>query len=358
MGNLISNSEYGVFSESLYDKSFSTSTPTHGHFELTFRCPLACDFCYCSCYISDAHVARELNTDQVIRILEEAAQMGCLWITFSGGDPFLRKDFITIYKHAQSLGLIVSVFCSGLIFTQEWRELFKSYPPFKLEFPLYGSSAAVHEAVSGIKGSFSKIITNLKRMQEDGISVRVKTKVTKKNLADVQSLRNFLEDEFQLEFRSNYFLYPKLNGDSEHLSERLSKEEIVALEKEISFEKCDSKTEILSEDLGEASVSTKLFRCAAGVNSFYVNPYGELNFCTYVRQSSYDLKQGSLKEGMAKLRRELLQLEYPKGSACGTCSIQGSCQNCPGHAYLETGTLEGKSDYLCEVNKALSGAIE
>ena len=95
----------------------------------------------------------------------------------------------------------------------------------------------------------------------------------------------------------------------------------------------------------------RLFRCAAGVNLFYVNPYGKLNFCSYLRAVSYDLAGGSLLEGVRSLRERLLGQERDEGAPCKTCSIYGSCESCPAKAYLATGDMHSRDPDLCELNQ-------
>ncbi len=341
--------DYATFSARMYEKTFRAKIPSHGHFELTFRCPLKCGFCYCACYTSPEHTRRELATEEVLRILDEAAAGGCLWITFSGGDPFLRPDFRRIYDRALSLGMIVSIFCSGLLLSDEWLEHLMATKPLKIEVPLYGVTAQVYEMVSGKKGTFAPAMKNIRRMVAAGLPVKLKTKLTKQNLSEALLVKDFVEKELGLEFYPNYYLYPRLDGTRDHLVDRLSPKEIQEWEKIVEFDACDSGSE------AQTNTDSRLFRCAAGVNSFYINPYGELNFCTYVREGSWDLRKGSIAEGVAELRKLLLERSYPEGSSCRSCGIQSSCQNCPGHAVLETGLLEGKSDYLCEVNHVLQG---
>lgn len=347
---MIKTESYGAFSSALYDKTFLAKVPSHGHFELTFRCALKCGFCYCTCYTDTSHTQHELSTQEVLRILTEAAEGGCLWITFSGGDPFIRKDFRQIYDHALSLGMIVSIFCSGLILTDEWLDHLCNTRPLKIELPFYGITESTYDAVAGKKGAFPLALQNIKRMTQRGLPVKLKTKITKKNVHEAESIKNFVEEKLGLEFSPNYYLYPRLDGSTDGVEDRLSPLEIKKLEEKFQFEGCGSSTSNQAISMDEEIDNPAAFRCAAGINSFYVNPYGELNFCTYVRESSFDLRKGGIAEGVALLRSSLLTKQYSIGSSCRTCAIQASCQNCPGHAVLETGSLLGKSDYLCEVN--------
>ena len=121
--------EYQDFALRVYDKGFETETLTMGQIELTFDCPLKCVFCYCTPYMKPEFTRRELSTERWLGVLDEAAEAGCLWMTFSGGDPFMRRDFREIYDHARALGMIVTIYCSGLILTDEWVAHLRELPP-------------------------------------------------------------------------------------------------------------------------------------------------------------------------------------------------------------------------------------
>jgi len=45
--------------------------------------------------------ARELTYDDYTRLLDELADLGCLWLLFSGGEIFARRDFLDIYAYAK-----------------------------------------------------------------------------------------------------------------------------------------------------------------------------------------------------------------------------------------------------------------
>ncbi|MBI3557819.1 MAG: radical SAM protein, partial [Deltaproteobacteria bacterium] len=343
----IAEQEYGDFSARLYGKAYNGRIPAVGHFELTFKCPLECMFCYCTVYTSPEHTRREVTTEQAVRILDQAADAGCLWMTFSGGDPFIRPDFMQIYNHAIARGLICTIFCSGLLATDEWIRHLQKNPPLKIELPLYGITKATYEATSGKKNTFERAVANIRKMIAAGLPIRIKSKIIDLNAHEVPALKHFVETELGVDFNPSWDLYPRLDGSKDHLAHRLNPLEVRKLEALNDGPMgCESSTANLVSD----ELNPKVFRCASGVNSFYVNPYGELNFCTFVRQASYDLKTGNIAHGVAQLYDHLLSMTYDDGTSCKSCAIQGSCGNCPGHAVLETGSLTGKSQYLCDEN--------
>ena len=72
--------------------------------ELTERCDNRCIHC-CINLPEHDHEAREreLSTDRVLGILDEAAALGGLLVRFTGGEVLLREDLEPIYLYARRL---------------------------------------------------------------------------------------------------------------------------------------------------------------------------------------------------------------------------------------------------------------
>ena len=65
--------------------------------------------------------------------MDEIHKEGCLWLTFTGGDPLVREDFLEIYSHAKKKGFIVTIFTNGQAFTKEIFDYLGKSPPFSIE---------------------------------------------------------------------------------------------------------------------------------------------------------------------------------------------------------------------------------
>ena len=112
--------------------------------------------------------AEELTTAAVKAALNEWAAAGVLFLTLSGGEPLLRKDFADIYRYARELGLVVTVFTNGTRLTDAIADLFRELPPRKVEISLYGATAATHDAITGIPGSHAAAWAGIRRLLANG----------------------------------------------------------------------------------------------------------------------------------------------------------------------------------------------
>ena len=84
--------------------------------ELTYRCPLHCAFCYNPTDFRS--VGRELETDEWLRVLEEARALGSVQLGLSGGEPLVRSDLEIIVGAAHRLGFYTNLITSGVGLTE------------------------------------------------------------------------------------------------------------------------------------------------------------------------------------------------------------------------------------------------
>ncbi|MFC4313449.1 pyrroloquinoline quinone biosynthesis protein PqqE [Steroidobacter flavus] len=86
-------------------------------FELTYRCPLQCVFCYNP--IDFAKVENELTTEEWLRVLREARALGSVQLGLSGGEPLVRDDVEEIAAEAHRLGYYTNLITSGVGLSRE-----------------------------------------------------------------------------------------------------------------------------------------------------------------------------------------------------------------------------------------------
>ncbi|HEY2394839.1 MAG TPA: pyrroloquinoline quinone biosynthesis protein PqqE [Rudaea sp.] len=80
--------------------------------ELTYRCPLHCVFCYNP--VDFARDETEISTDDWLRVLREARELGAVQCGFSGGEPLQRADLEMLVEEARRLGYYTNLLTSGI----------------------------------------------------------------------------------------------------------------------------------------------------------------------------------------------------------------------------------------------------
>ncbi|MDP4301194.1 pyrroloquinoline quinone biosynthesis protein PqqE [Leptothrix discophora] len=82
--------------------------------EVTYRCPLHCVFCYNPLDFAATGKGQELSTEDWLRVLREARELGAVQCGFSGGEPLERDDLEVLIAEAHRLGYYTNLLTSGV----------------------------------------------------------------------------------------------------------------------------------------------------------------------------------------------------------------------------------------------------
>ena len=150
--------------------------PFSGSLALTHRCNLGCIHCYAKEEPQTQDISTpEMSFDQWKKIITEIKDAGCLYLLLTGGEPLLREDFSKIYSFAKSHGFLVTVFTNGTLVTAAMADLFSQLPPQRIEITLYGASAATHDRITAVPGSFERCRRGIELLLERGIHISLKS---------------------------------------------------------------------------------------------------------------------------------------------------------------------------------------
>ena len=343
----IPNISYTQFGEALYKQVTEERIPVNGSIELTFRCNLRCAHCYCNLPASDQDaMGKELNTDEVLHILDQISEAGCLWLLITGGEPLLRKDFLDVYTYAKKKGFITTLFTNGTLLTSEIADYLAELPPHMVEITLYGATQETYERITGVPGSFSRCRKGIELLLERKIPLGLKTMAMTLNHKEVFQIKEYAEG-LGLKFRFDPLLNPRLDGSKMPCDFRLSPEEVVTLD--LGDEKRVKEWREFCEKFVGPFHSDGLFDCGAGISTFHIDPYGQMSACEMIRFQSYDLRSGSFQQGWYEVIPKFLELKPTGDYPCGRCELASLCGQCPGWAWLEHTNPETPVDYLCNI---------
>jgi len=342
--------EYRNFSWHLHKKA--GHKPIVVQIELTYRCPIHCVYCYVDCYNNTALAKNEISTKDVQRLMDKLYDAGCLWLTFTGGDPMIRDDFLKLYDYAKNKGFIFSVMTSLVSLNDAILQKMSEKPPFSISMTLNGVTEKTYEKISQVKGSFKKVMTNIDKVLKARLPLEIKTLISKSNIHEVDKIRKFIESR-NLTFSSSALIFARLNGDVGNCRHRLSVDDVM----KISFsEKLECAPEPEKTGRNNAKIEVgpqtdRFYKCAVGNGQWCVNPQGRLHICSYVREPSYDLLKGDVALGVRLLSDYVKNEKFSKDFECRHCKIWHLCQFCPGKAKLEVGDEEKVIPYFCELAK-------
>jgi radical SAM protein with 4Fe4S-binding SPASM domain len=342
---------YGDFSRSVHEYYGGYRVPLEASIEVTRRCPLQCLHCYNNLPMGDQQSLRdELTTQEHFRLLDEIADLGILWLLFTGGEIFARKDFLDIYAHAKSKGFLITLFTNGILISEKIADFLAEYPPFAIEITLYGRTRKTYEALTGIPGSYDRCLRGIEFLRQRGLPLKLKTVPTTVNKHEVLAMKQFAE-ELGVEFKFDSLVNPRIDCSQSPLAVRLSPEEVVALDLHSPGMAAEYR-QLAQRDMGcsaHVEIGETVYSCGGGMKSFAVDPFGRMSVCVLSHRDSYDLRTGSVKEGWENFLLAVRNRKRTRISKCVHCKLQSLCSMCPANGELESGDAETPVDFLCEV---------
>jgi radical SAM protein with 4Fe4S-binding SPASM domain len=341
---------YGEFSLGLHHHFGDKRAPIDVSIEMTRRCPLDCQHCYNNLPMGDiAARNRELSKQEYEAILDELADMGVIWLLFTGGEIFARKDFLEIYTYAKQKGFLITLFTNGILINEKIADYLVDFPPFAIEITLYGRTKETYEVLTQLPGSYDRCMRGIRLLRERGLPLKLKTVGTKVNSHEVIGMREFAEQELGVDFKFESLINPRIDCSQAPLQVRLSPEEVVALD--LNWPKLAGEyRQLLEQTIAKpAKPESTVYVCGGGVKSFAIDPYGHMSICVISHQESYSIRAGSVREGWEQFLFKVRQRERTRPTKCDTCRIQSVCSMCPANGELENGDQESPVDFLCEV---------
>jgi radical SAM protein with 4Fe4S-binding SPASM domain len=354
----VASASYGEFSAELHDRLGDKRAPMEVSLEVTRRCPLECQHCYNNLPMGDLKAKnRELSKEEYFGILDELAGMGVLWLLFTGGEIFARKDFLEIYTHAKRKGFLITLFTNGILINEKIADYLREYPPFAIEITLYGRTRETYEALTDIPGSFDRCMKGIQHLVERKLPLKLKTVGTSINKHEVLGMKHFAEQELGVEFKFDSLINPRIDCSSAPLAVRLSPEDVVALDLHWPKVAAEHKANLDRERDLPVSARKTVYSCGGGLNSFAVDPYGLMTICVLSHQEGYDVRKGSVREGWDHFLFSVRKRQRQRPTKCTTCRIRSVCSMCPANGELENGDAESPVEFLCEVAHLRAAAL-
>jgi radical SAM protein with 4Fe4S-binding SPASM domain len=298
------------------------------------------------CYL-DHQDYGEMTTAEVLRVLDELAAAGTLFLTFSGGEIFLRPDFFELLEAARRLRFDLNLKSNGLLVTAERAARLKRLGVAKMQISIYSTDPAVHDAITGAPGSLRRSLDAVRLLKAAGLSVKIACPLMTQNVGEYAAVLR-LADELGVACVLDMTITPKMDGDAGLLALRNSVPQLLPVLRDVRLNPLPAACGHSEAD------SYDNIPCSAGHNSCYISPYGDVYPCVQMPLPTGNVRRSPFTEiwyGSKDMRR-VREVRESSLAICSTCSIRAYCHRCPGIAYLEDGDLLGPSERACDLAEA------
>jgi len=349
--------EYGL------RKPMVSGSPLSAVLEISKKCNLDCSYCY----INKVEGHDELTTEKWLTIIDKLEEAGVSALSFSGGEPLVRKDLFMLIDYANNKGLSTSLGTNGTMIGQKNAKKLYDAGLKYVEISLFSSNEEKND-LHREKGSFVKAIEAAKYCKEVGLSVGLA--ITMTNLVK-DEVEDFLElaKSLNCDVCSFFNYIPMSKGNDPLEISSIEKEKLISemLVKRRQYDKYFKEITILqapevarlhyavqNEEKSELKqIGFTKFKkseylldyvggCFAGRFIVAITSSGDILPCPFFR-----IKLGNIfTDDISKIWREnqnlaLLRDRKNLEENCGSCKYKILCGGCRARAYVESGNVMG-----------------
>jgi radical SAM protein with 4Fe4S-binding SPASM domain len=177
---------------------------------LTYACTVNCRFCYagCKCVPADgcsrpADSRDEAKTDfrKILDIIRHQAEVPS--VSFTGGEPMLAENILELIAYAHTtLGMRVNLITNGTLIDARMARRLKEAGLASAQVSIEADRASVHDAITGVAGSFESSVNGLVSLRDAGVYVHPHATLCSINQDIVEGLPAFAKslgiDRFSL----------------------------------------------------------------------------------------------------------------------------------------------------------------
>jgi AdoMet-dependent heme synthase len=329
-------------------KALKLNIPLSVQLDLTYRCNERCIHCYLD---HDDH--GEMTTAEIKDLLDQMADAGVFYLTISGGEILMRRDFFEILEHARARTFCVKLKTNGVLIRQKEAQRLRELGVEAVQISIYSHRPEVHDAITKVPGSLRQSIGAVRLLREQGLTVTMANVLMVQNAADYQGVRA-LAAELDAKFTIDPTITPMMDGDRSIL--KLNVDQAALQEVFRNRDLVGNVEEFCAPPSGVDEEALDMLPCSAGHTACYVSPYGDVYPCV-----QFPLPSGNVRRTkFVDIWRDSPQLKEVRGitlrdmPTCSKCAHGATCTRCPGLAYME-GNMRGPSYQDCEKSYARTG---
>ena len=314
----------------LMARAFSQARPMSAQWELTFKCNHLCDFCY-----NAPTGQKELSTAEIFSGIDKIAEFGVLYLSLTGGEPMVRPDFWAICERAKQRSFALRIYTNGFLIDEKAAARLKEILPFEVEISIHGARPETHDKLTGIPGSFNRVLAAVGHLRKQGVKTNLKCPITRWNQDELREVRAIAEG-LGASMVFDPVITPRDDGDRAPLQHQATREFLVRF---FSREFEDLRN---GKPVKKREENSPWANCGTGRSGFTIDPYGNIYPCVQWRRKVANIKEiQSLSEvwkssdvlhEVRKIAEEIPQTTLAESESGAFCTF------CPGVAELQMGS--------------------
>lgn len=305
-------------------------TPTTVNFELTMKCNLRCRHCYADAGFPDPD---EMSTSEIVNLLESFWKMGVKEIMFTGGEAACRSDLFEILDFCNGKFNLVLI-TNGWLVDDDFAEKLSKHK-ITVEVSLDGANAETHDGIRGVRGSFERVVSAIRRLSSKKIYTMAAMIVTPLNISQIEDVLKLAHQNGASKLRIGKIIP---SGRAKGLGWELDKNQLMTVAQicQDLSEKYKGKIEIERWDaiFKTEDLNAPRRNCGAGYKHVTISPLGYVRPCLMANGDKFvigDARHEKFEKIMAVANPKIKmfhKMDVPSKKNCNGCKFEYLCKGC------------------------------
>lgn len=338
---------------------YRLKSPLRVNFELTEACNNACVHCYNFWRYQEtgAKISRDdysRSYEHFERMLDILIDQEVRTVTFTGGEPFLRKNVLyRLVAKAKKAGLRVLINTNATLITPNDVERLKQLQVDGYLVSLLCADEETHNRMTNAD-SYTRTMQSIARLVASGQSVSVNMVTSRDNLQYIRVTAQKMSDMGVFSFSATPMLSCYLSPEHEKIN--LTPDQVKQVMRDLVWAKSSLPMDVTvldtvvycmfsEEERKEFDSILGARYCCAGISDCALSPDGDLRPCVL----STDIGGNILKDGWAQSWESLSFWKEPSmiPAECHACSVVDSCGGgCRAAAKARHGSYAERDPYM------------
>lgn len=302
---------------------------------LTRCCNFACRYCIHGTGIQPNGF---LKSDLALRVIEEAAAMGVLSVTLSGGEPTLHPDLPELAAAVIRNKMECFISTNGSLLDDRMCDALAAAGLHTVQVSLDTPSPDTHHFLTQSKNTFEKVVAGIDKLKARGLRVRSRSVLTPLNHHQLTDLIHLLieHDVDHIDLGVERAASCEIAGCGNAVT--LSKEQVDRLRDEVAkaLDEHPERAIYFMDSEREWGQASDVVRCGGLISTMIVHSNGNVSICEMIRDApemSYgNIHHSTLKEiWEGQAHREILD------RATDRVRVDSRCSDCLRLDYCATG---------------------
>jgi AdoMet-dependent heme synthase len=341
------------------DWAHDNLVPLNVSLETTLTCNIRCVHCYNfdrdqprssslrdTAHPSDPSVGcaverPELSTDEILSLMGDLREAGCLFLSLTGGEVLSHPDLFAFLERSRELNLAVQLLTNGTLLRPGLAKRLGDYDNLMgVSVSLYGATSAVHDAITQVRGSFARTWAGVERLRAAGVAVRLKFIVMRQNAHEAQAMMDGATAR-DFPYMIDMTVTARHDGTSGSLEARIDGGQLEAL--------CRGPLRDLLPIGLRPPPPPAEFNCNCARGNCAISARGEVYPCISVPWSTGNVRDRPFIDiwrdsPVFNQIRGLTLADFPK---CAPCPHRGYCTHDRGAAFNATGDYTSADPFVC-----------